>query len=203
MPGTQSEDTEARLGHSTDPRAMRTRQALRTAFLSLLNSEPLDQVTPQRIAKNAGVARASFYLHYASKEALLHDVAQETIGLLYENSQAVLDAMGSRIAALALCEQVEANRQLWTALLNGGASWAIREEILSRSRAIAAVRADPEDRLPSELSTSYSASAMVEILAWWLRQDEGYSAEFVADLIVEMVFNPVRAVSTSKSLKFS
>jgi hypothetical protein len=61
----------------------------------------------------------------------------------------------------------------------------------------------PSDRLPAELSTAFSASAMVEIIAWWLRQDEPYPAEFVPDLMVKMVFNPIRAVSTSPHLKFS
>jgi len=61
----------------------------------------------------------------------------------------------------------------------------------------------PGDRLPAELSTAFSGSAMVEIIAWWLRQDEPYPAEFVTDLMVQMVLNPIRTVSTSPHLKFS
>lgn len=198
-----SGETVSRLGRSTDPRAIRTRKALRSALLTLLNLEPFDGITPQRIAAEAGVARASFYLHYPSKEALLDELAREAIRTLNERSQAVLDEMGSRVAALALCERIEADRTLWSVLLNGGAGGVFREELLDHSRRIASLRADPDDRLPPDLATGYAASGMVEILSWWLRQDGSYSAEFVADLIVAMVFDPVRAVSTSPDLKFS
>jgi hypothetical protein len=61
----------------------------------------------------------------------------------------------------------------------------------------------PGDRLPASLSAAVSGRAMVEVIAWWLQQDAQYSAEFVADLMVELIFNPIRAVSTSNNLKFS
>src|SRR5262249_1469122 len=149
------------------------------------------------------VARGSFYLHYPSKEALLQELAREAIATLHELGMQALDAADSKAAALANCRHIEANRPLWSALLNGGAGGVIREELIPLARAGSGERSMPGDRLPAELSTAFSASAMVEIIAWWLRQDERYSAEFVADLMVEMVFNPIRAVSTSPDLKFS
>ena len=78
----------------------------------------------------------------------------------------------------------------------------VREELLRLSRAVAKKRAMSRDRLPAELSTAYAASGMVEIIASWLRQDTHYPVEFVADLMVELVFNPIKKVSTSPSPKF-
>jgi AcrR family transcriptional regulator len=193
----------ARLATSADPRAVRTRKALRDALLALLETHSFDEITPRDISAKAGVARASFYLHHASKESMLDELAKDEIIKLYEHAQQVLDQMGSRVAALALCEYIERERTLWSALLNGGAGDVIRAEMLRLSRHTAAERAFPGDRLPSDLSTAYSTSGMVEIIAWWLRQNSHYSTEFVADLMVELVFNPIKTVSTSPNLKFS
>lgn len=192
-----------RLGESTDPRAIRTRKALQGAFLDLLEADSFDQITPQRIAAMAGVSRASFYLHYPSKETLLEDVAHSAIAGLHDLGMRTLDEHGSQAAALANCRHVADNRRLWSALLNGGAGGMIREELVRLARVVSGERAMPGDRLPAELSTAFAGGAMAEIIAWWLRQDEHYPAEFVADLIVQMVFNPIRAVSTSPHLKFS
>jgi AcrR family transcriptional regulator len=148
------------------------------------------------------VARGSFYLHYPSKDALLDEIAREAIGTLHALGMQALDGGGSKAAALANCQHIEANKPLWSALLNGGARGIIREELIRLARAVSDERAMPDDRLPAELGTAFSGSAMVEIIAWWLRQKDRYPAEFVADLMVEMVFNPITAVSTSPNLKF-
>jgi AcrR family transcriptional regulator len=194
---------DIRLGQSADPRAIRTRKALQVAFLGLLETAAFDKVTPQQIAARAGVARGSFYLHYPSKDALLQELAREAIAVLHTLGMRALDHGGSKAAALANCRHIEANQALWSALLNGGAGGVIREELVRLAREVSQERSMPGDRLPAELSTAFSASAMMEIIAWWLRQETHYSAEFVADLMVEMVFNPIRAVSTSPFLKFS
>lgn len=202
--GANGMDTQpmARMAQSADPRAIRTRKALRDALLGLLPELPFEDITPQQIASAAGVARATFYLHHTSKEAMLDDLARDAIGRLYEQSQRVLDEMGSRVAALALCEHVEQDRALWTVLLGSGAEPTVRAELLRLSRSVAGERAVPDDRLPPALATAYSASGMMEILSWWLRQEARHEPEFVADLIVQLVFDPIRAVSTSPYLKF-
>jgi AcrR family transcriptional regulator len=192
----------ARLAQSADPRAVRTRKSLQEALLDLLSTTPFVEITPQQIAARAGVARATFYLHHPSKEAMLDEVAREAIRQLYDKSQRVLDELGSSVAALALCEYIDQDRRLWAVLLNGGAETVVRTEMLRLSRVVAAERAVPDDRLPAELATAYSTSGTVEILSWWLRQDTRYEPEFVADLMVQLVFNPIRAASTSPHLKF-
>ena len=188
---------------SADPRAVRSRKALRDALLALLETQPFESITPQRIASEAGVARATFYLHHTSKETMLDELARDAIQQLHHRSHAVLDALGSRVAALALCEAVEAERHLWSVLLNGGAQGVVRAELLRLSRAIAAERAMPGDSLPPDLSTGYAAGAMLEILSWWLRQEHPAEPERVASLMVKLVFDPIRAASTSPDLRFA
>jgi AcrR family transcriptional regulator len=202
--GLAQEASDLRLGNSTDPRAIRTRKAIQDGFLALLDAHPFEQITPQQITAAAGVARQSFYLHYPSKDALLHDLAHDAIVTMHRLGMEALDQGGSKAAALSNCHYVEENRTLWAVLLNGGARAFIREEQIRLARAVSAERSIPNDALPNDLGPAFSAGAMVEIIAWWLRQEEGrYSAEFVADLMIDLVFNPIRMVSTSPKLRFS
>jgi AcrR family transcriptional regulator len=54
-----------------DRRTIRTQQALCTAMLALARTTPLEAITVEQIAERAGVARKTFYAHFASKEELL------------------------------------------------------------------------------------------------------------------------------------
>jgi AcrR family transcriptional regulator len=200
-PGT--DQAGERLGQSLDPRAIRTRRALRQGFLDLLEILPFNQITPQQIAEKAGVVRASFYLHYASKQTMLDEIAKDALTELYNMGSRALDEGGSKAAALANCRHIENNKSLWSALLNGGAQGIVREELLNLARKDSDERSMVGDRLPIELGYTFSSTVMMEIIAWWLRQEEYYSAEFVAELMVGLVFDPIRAVSTSPNLKFS
>jgi AcrR family transcriptional regulator len=53
-----------------DRRAARSREAIHRAFLALIEARGYDAVTVQQICRKAGVGRATFYTHYASKDDL-------------------------------------------------------------------------------------------------------------------------------------
>lgn len=57
---------------STDPRILRSRQMLMEALARLLDRKDFDEISIQEIADEATLNRATFYLHYPDKNALLH-----------------------------------------------------------------------------------------------------------------------------------
>src|SRR5271154_5920755 len=59
------------VAENTDPRVLRSRQMLMEALLRLLNRKEFDDISIQEIADEATLNRATFYLHYADKNALL------------------------------------------------------------------------------------------------------------------------------------
>src|SRR5229473_1464549 len=59
---------------ATDPRAARSRQAIVAAAYDLLAREGPGAITHQRVARQAGVGRATVYRHWAAPEDLLRDV---------------------------------------------------------------------------------------------------------------------------------
>lgn len=60
-----------------DPRVLRTRQLIRTAFRDLLQRKGFDAITIKDIAQEATINRATFYAHFEDKYALLDEVTEQ------------------------------------------------------------------------------------------------------------------------------
>lgn len=176
----------------TDPRVLRSRAGLSQALLELLESTPLEQITIRDIAATAGVGFTTYYRHYASKEALLQDLAAAEVRRLSDLTIPVYDAENSRAACLALCTYVDQHRALWSALLTGAFGF-VREEMLRQGREAAAAR--PHSGLPGDLGVVLTASAIVELLAWWLRQPDPPPAALMADILDRTVIAPAAPAS--------
>src|ERR1700712_5587129 len=103
-----------------DARMLRSRAAMRTALIRLLETETLDDIAVRSIAREAGVGSATFYRHYETKTELLEDIATEEMDALINASITALRTKGTRDAALALCRYIDDHKALWRTLFNGG-----------------------------------------------------------------------------------
>jgi AcrR family transcriptional regulator len=96
-------------GHTaenTDPRILRSRQMLMEALLRLLTRKEFDDISIQEIADEATLNRATFYLHYPDKNALLQAMTAARFrdliarrGLSFTNCDGALRAI-----ALGVCD---------------------------------------------------------------------------------------------------
>jgi AcrR family transcriptional regulator len=200
-----SQRQRSRAAEVTDVRMVRTRKALRTALLALLERMQLDQITVRDIVAEADVGYATFFRHHASKEELLNEIAAEQVGCLMDLTMPLLDPTDTRVSCLALCEYVNQHRVLWSALLTGGAAAALRAEFIRLARD-GAVGKRTSDWIPVELGTVYGVGATIEILTWWLRTPAGdYTPEQVAEFLDRLVVAPAtsagRSISTRKAKK--
>jgi AcrR family transcriptional regulator len=177
--------------NAEDPRAVRSREALRRAFLELLETKALDQITIQEITERAGVGYVTFFRHHGTKEALLNEIAAAQIRRLVDLTLPVLDAVDSRAASLALCSYVNEHRALWSTLLTGGAAAALREEYIRVSREVAEVRAKPGYWLPADIAGILFVSSTLELLTWWLRQANPIPVEQVAQMHHRVITSPI------------
>jgi AcrR family transcriptional regulator len=91
---------------STDPRVLRSRQMLMEALLRLLTRKEFDDISVQEIADEATLNRATFYLHYPDKNALLQAMTATRFrdliarrGLSFSNCDGALRAI-----ALGVCD---------------------------------------------------------------------------------------------------
>ena len=91
---------------ATDPRILRSRQMLMEALATLLDRKEFDEISVQEIADEATLNRATFYLHYTDKNALLQAMTATRFraliarrGLSFTNCDGALRAI-----ALGVCD---------------------------------------------------------------------------------------------------
>ena len=94
---------------SNDRRARRTRAALQTALLALLQKRRLESIQIKEITDLADVSRPAFYLHFASKEELLLSHIDDLFAQLHK---AVFDDLAQR-QPVTLETLVTTSFQLW------------------------------------------------------------------------------------------
>lgn len=91
---------------TTDPRILRSRRMLMEALVRLLTQKEFDDISIQEIADEATLNRATFYLHYPDKNALLQAMTAARFrdliarrGLSFTNCDGALRAI-----ALGVCD---------------------------------------------------------------------------------------------------
>ncbi len=91
---------------NTDPRVLRSRQLLMEALLRLLNRKEFESISIQEIADEATLNRATFYLHYPDKNALLQAMtAARFRNLIARRSLSFTNCDGAlRAIALGVCD---------------------------------------------------------------------------------------------------
>jgi AcrR family transcriptional regulator len=89
-----------------DPRIVRSRHMLMEALAKLLSQKSFDDISIQEIADEATLNRATFYLHYPDKNALLQAMAAERFGkLIARRGLSFTDCNGAlRAIALGVCD---------------------------------------------------------------------------------------------------
>ena len=169
-----------------DARAHRSVEALRAAFLELIETRPFEAVTIRDITAAAGVSYPTFFRRFAGKEELLADIATSEVRQLLALGEEAM-GQGGRSSPAAMCAHVAAHRQLWRTLLTGGAAAAMRTEFMAISREIAESRPRINPWIPVDLAVPFVAGGIFEILAWWMRQPDDYPVGNVVTLLDALV----------------
>src|ERR1700757_3544985 len=91
---------------TTDPRILRSRRMLMDSLAKLLMKKEVEDISVQEIADDATLNRATFYLHYPDKNALLQAMtASRFRDLIERRSITFTDCHGAlRAIALGVCD---------------------------------------------------------------------------------------------------
>ena len=102
------------IAETTDPRILRSRQMLMESLVRLLARKEFDDISIQEIADEATLNRATFYLHYPDKNALLQAMTAARFrdliarrGLSFTNCDGALRAI-----ALGVCDYLAETTRL-------------------------------------------------------------------------------------------
>ena len=160
---------------------------MRSALLDLLEHKAFDQIAIKDITEAAGVSYPTFFRRFSSKEELLEQIAMEEVRHLLSLGEAAISQRKIENSAANMCEYVSSRRRLWSILLNGGATSAMRDEFMRIANEISNARPRRNPWIPLELAVPFVTSGIFEIFAWWMRQPEDYPVSNVVKLFDALI----------------
>jgi AcrR family transcriptional regulator len=188
--------------NAVDRRIARTRTALQHALLSLIVKKGYDAITVEDICHEANIGRSTFYLHYASKDALKRN-GLEHLRRELADRQKTARASGSATIdgglgfGLALLEHAREHIDLYRALAGsrgGGIALDGIREILSdlvRNDLTTSTGESPSQAIPRELVVQYVVGAYMAVLTWWLDRGATLSPRRIDAMLRRLTTNGI------------
>lgn len=113
----------------TDSRVRYTQMVIRQAFLELLKTTPVEQVTVTEICRLAEINRATFYRHYENQYDLLAHLESEMLNAI-KNAAYVCGNDIDKLTETILCNFYE-QKETWTLLLSDHTDLGFQSKIYS------------------------------------------------------------------------
>ena len=181
----------------TDRRIVRTRKLITEALLNLLMEKKFNDITIQEITDTANVGRATFYLHYASKEECLVQLLTQGFDSLVAEIESDLNRpekdMISNVEKIFI--HTAHHRKLYLALLGDAQSANVLTDIQHyiKTKMLQTILASPNfDPLLQQALATYLTGALLSLLIWWLAEEPALSAREAAQLFVGISQNGLR-----------
>ena len=172
---------------SQDRRITKTRKAIYTAFLQLLNQKSFETITVQEIIDLADVGRSTFYSHYESKEILLDELCRYLFHHLFEREKNI-----STEAYLAhIFSHFKKNQDHVTSLLFSKNDYFLRQLHKELEHHVYPMLADELKEAHTNLPTSYLqhlvVSNFIETLTWWLKKGQDFTYQEVVQFYLDLL----------------
>lgn len=177
-----------------------TRRRLVDAGTALFASEGLHGVTSARIARRAGVATGTFYLHFKDKRALFQEIVFAALDELRGRQQRAAAATdGTPVAEIRarteeLLRFAEENRDLVRVLFGRGAeAGAVGQDVLDA--VVPGIERRLRERIAAgevsgDLEPAVAAQALAamttRVVAWWVEEPSRASRESLVATLLRM-----------------
>jgi AcrR family transcriptional regulator len=188
---------------SDDLRVKRTHKLVLEALLEQTIQKGFSSVTVSDITKHAGINRATFYRHFKDKFDLLDTYAQGVYELLDVSLEAAsqkptnVDANQIYQRLTRILEHIQANARFYRVMLGKQGDPAftdkIRQYIQQRIRRSLPPGLHIDDK-SIDLYVSYSSSASMGAILWWLEHELPYSPEEMAILLHQLEWGNLKAM---------
>ena len=173
---------------TTDPRILRSRRMLMESLAKLLMKKELEDISVQEIADEATLNRATFYLHYPDKNALLRAMTESRFRDLIARRAITFNDCGGALRAIALgvcdylAESTGCPTQLSRMALEGSII-PIVEDMFKEGLARHGMAPDADASLPA----TTAAWAVFGAARRWFQTPNRIPAEEIAARIETMV----------------
>ena len=178
-----------------DKRVRKTQEALRDALLVLIVERGYEKISVQDILDRADVGRATFYLHYRSKEDLLRRSLDRLRELLVKECRpATTGASKSKVPlafSLTFFRHVDSHRKLYRAVVGRESGFIVDRQMrrilvdLVRDEITASGQAKLSQPL-ADMVSQYVVGALMSMVTWWLDFNVKLSPEEIDETFRQM-----------------
>ena len=183
-----------------------TRRRLVDAGSRALASRGLDGVKMAAVARDAGVADGTFYLHFPDREALVAAVVTKAVAELAEllreiRTRPLEVADADRLAVEAIVAWAEDHRDLFIGAIRAAWSWAgadaVNALLAQREAELRSFQRAGEVRPALDVRVVARAEFAIfsHTLSWWLVEDTRVSRERLVDTLVGMLRHGMASAS--------
>lgn len=181
-----------------DRRVVRTRRRLSEALLELMREEPFEAITIQNITDRADLNRATFYLHYSTKEELLIASLEARFDNLVKEIESSYPMTPINPIWLdhkpeeMIFSHVKANADLYRVILSDRGLGAVTHRIIKYIAEVTirdfnkSLPPEERDEVMIPLIAHYFAGALFATLIWWIENDFHLTAAEMAELCHNM-----------------
>ena len=182
-----------------DRRQRRTRKMLGQALQELIIEKSYDTITIQDITDRADLNRATFYLHYTSKEELLGNFLE---GQFDQLVQRIEDETGGdvhrdlKISVTIVFEHAAEYIDLYKVLLGPKGQGAAVHRILNYIAKYDEIwlRREFDDAtlpIPYPILSRHISGSLYACVTWWIENDMPHSIKYMADKLEKMCLTAV------------
>ena len=180
-----------------DRRVQRTQRVLARALIDLTLAKGYEALTIRDITEQAEVGYATFFRHYADKDALLADVSDVVLAdLLHLLAQPQLDGDPVLVGTLVF-QYVQDHSELCRVFLSSRGSPAlVRRMVETSTRIMLAEHLPlPGSVVPPEIAAHHLVTASIALIQWWLDHDLPLPPERMGIIYAALIAHPTHAVA--------
>ena len=177
-----------------DRRVKRTQQLLAKALIALTLEKGYDAVTIRDITEYADIGYATFFRHYTSKDALLHDVSDVVLAEL----NALLAVPSDNVAiGESLFVYVREHANIIRVLLSSRGTSSLLQRIIEITTQDVLNKNAPLEGsvVPVEIAAYHLITSSIALIQWWLEHDMPYSPERMGIIYHTLIMEPTHAVA--------
>lgn len=182
-----------------DRRQKKTREAIFTAFTSLLAEKNYNQISVQEIIDSADVGRTTFYAHFETKDYLLKALCEGLFGHIIDTAMGFPHghyhySCGSATDSvfLHLLRHLQENdRNILELLSSQNNDLFLRYFKSNLKKLILSQYAQKgllkNSKLPEDYLVNHITSSFVETVSWWLSHDMRESPEQITEYFLATI----------------
>ena len=176
-----------------DRRQRKTREAILTAFTTLLSKKDYGKITVGEIINQADVGRATFYSHFETKDFLLKQLCEELFCHIFDaanNAQSkhkhIFDCDAPNSVFLHLFQHLQKNDNNILELLSCQNNELFLQYFkMNLQRLVVSqlplFEARKNEKLPDRFWINHIASTFVETVRWWVDNGRKESPETITE----------------------